>query len=78
VKYVGVKEAWEDFANAIVMSAVKDYEHALRRLKRHPESRRARDEVRRHEAFFYSDWFESLTWVEPSYLIRNIKERVGL
>ncbi len=73
-----IKEAWEDFANAIVLLGIKDYEHALRRLIRHPESKSAQNEVKRHEAFFYSDWFGVLTDLEPSYLIRKMKERLEM
>ena len=76
MKYVGDKEAWENLANAIIMSAIEDYKHALMRLKRHPESERAQQDVREQEKFFYSDWFESLTDLEPSYLIRKLKEMV--
>ncbi len=77
MKYVGEQNAWEDLANAIVMLAVEDYKHALLRQKRHPESKAAKEEVRRQEAFFYSDWFECLTDLEPSYLIRKLKEMIN-
>ena len=70
------KKEWEDLANAIIMLAVKDYKHALLRQKRHPDSEKAQEEIRKQERFFYSDWFETLTNIEPSYLIRKMKEMV--
>ena len=76
-KIVGVKEAYENLANAIIESAVEDYKWALVRLKKHPDSKAAQDEVRRHERFFYSDWYGMLTNLDPGYLIRKLKEMVN-
>ena len=76
MKVVGEQEAWENLANAIVLSAVKDYKAALIRLKRHPDSRSAADDVKRQEKFFYSSWYETLTDLDPDYLIRKLKEMV--
>ena len=78
MKVVGDKEAWEDLANAIILSAVRDYKRALLHLKRNPESQSARRAVEREEQFFYSSWFEVLTDIDPSYLIRKMKEMVEI
>lgn len=78
MKVVGEKEAWEDLANAIILSAVRDYKRALLHLKRNPDSQSAIRAVEREEQFFYSSWFEVLTDLDPSYLIRKIKEMVGV
>ena len=78
MKVVGEKEAWEDLANAIILSAVRDYKRALLHLKRNPDSQSARRTVEREEQFFYSSWFEVLTDLDPSYLIRKMKEMVGI
>lgn len=77
MKYVGVKEAYENLANAIVLSAVEDYKAALIHLKKHPDSMAAQDEVRRHEKFFYSDWYAMLTDLDPGYLIPKMKKMVN-
>lgn len=77
MKMVGVQEAYEDLANAIVLSAVKDYKSALKRLKKNPGSVSAAEEIRRLERFFYSDWYEVLTDLDPEYLIRKMKEMVS-
>ena len=78
MKVVGEKEAWEDLANAIILSAVRDYKRALLHLKRNPDSQSAIRAVEREEQFFYSYWFEVLTDLDPSYLIRKMKEMVGV
>lgn len=76
MKIVGEKEAYEELANAIVVTAVQDYKHALVRLKRHPESESAKRDVERLEKFFFSEWYELLTNLDPSYLIRKLKEAI--
>ena len=76
MKIVGKQEAYENLANAIIESAVEDYKWALIHLKKNPDSKAAQEEVRRQERFFYSDWFEVLTNLDPSYLIRKMKEMV--
>ena len=78
MKAVDDKEAWENLANAIILSSVKDYKRALLHLKRNPDSRSARLAAEREEKFFYSSWFEVLTDLDPSYLIRKMKETVGI
>ena len=78
MKVVGEKEAWEDLANAIILSAVRDYKRALLHLKRNPDSQSAIRAVEREEQFFYNSWFEVLTDLDPSYLIRKMKEMVGV
>jgi len=78
MKYVDEKEAFENLANAIVLSAVKDYKRALLHLKRNPDSAAAKRAVEREEKFFYGPWYEMLTDLDPSYLIRKMKEMVGI
>lgn len=77
MKAVGEQEAYENLANAIVLSAVEDYKAALLRAKRNPDSASAAEDVKRQERFFYSEWFEVLTDLDPSYLIRKMKEMVN-
>ncbi len=77
MKLVGEREAYENLANAIIKLAADDYKSALIRLKRHPDSESAKLDVERQEKFFYSEWFEVLTDLDPSYLIRRMKEMVN-
>ena len=67
------QEGYERLANAVILSAVKDYRKALRRLKRRPDSRGAMDDALREERFFHSDMFSALTEVDPDYLIRKLQ-----
>ena len=76
-KFVGEQEAYENLANAIILSSVKDYKRALIHLKRNPDSKSAQAVVDREEKFFYSSWFEMLTNLDPSYLIRKMREMVS-
>lgn len=75
-KFVSEQEAYENLANAIILSSVKDYKRALMHLKRNPDSKSAKAAAEREEKFFYSSWFEVLTDLNPSYLIRKMKEMV--
>ena len=76
MKIVGEKEAYEDLANAIIKLAVDDYRSALLHLKRNPDSESAQAEVKRQERFFYSNWYEMLTNLDASYLLRKVKEMI--
>jgi hypothetical protein len=77
MKMVGEQEAYENLANAIIKLAADDYKSALIRLKRHPESESTKADVKRQEKFFYSEWYEVLTDLDASYLIRKMKEMVA-
>ena len=69
-------EVYEDLANAIILHAVDDYRNALIRLKRNPDSKFARKEVTQLEQFFLSEWYETLTNLDASYLLRKVKEMI--
>lgn len=67
-------DLWQNFANAIIISAVKDYRKALRRLRKNPDSRTAAAEIREIERFFHSEWYGMLTDVDGDFLIRKCRE----
>lgn len=67
---------YERFSNAIVLQAVKDYRNALKRLKKHPQNEKALNTKREVERFFRSDWYASLTTVDPEMLITKLKKEV--
>jgi hypothetical protein len=75
-KIIDEREAYENLANAIIQSAAEDYKSALLLLKKNPDSRAAQEDVKRLERFFYSEWYEVLTNLDPGYLIRKMKEMV--
>ena len=71
-------EPYYNLANAIILSAVRDYRSALRTWKSDPDSKIARGEVNRLEKFFRSGWYEILTDVDGEYLIRKLREEAGI
>lgn len=70
------QEAYENLANAIILLAVQDYKQALIHQRRHPESLSAKKEAERQERFFFSEWYETLTNLNGSYLTQRIKEEI--
>lgn len=73
MKYV---DGYTDLANAIIEQAVRDYERVYRRLRKNPESRKAKEDLHELESFFYSEWYEVLTDLDATYLLRKIRERI--
>lgn len=71
-----MREAYENMANAIIVSAVEDYKAVLLRVKRRPDSKGAKEDVKRLEKFFHSEWYELLTDLDSSYLLRKVREMV--
>ena len=71
-----MNDTYERLANAIILQAVKDYRNALKRLKKHPRNETALYTKREVERFFRSDWYTSLTMVDPEMLILKLNEEV--
>ena len=71
-----MNDSYERLANAIVLKAVKDYRHALKRLKKYPENKDALYTKLEVERFFRSDWYTLLTAVDPEMLIQRLNEEV--
>ena len=66
---------YEALANAIILQAVKDFKPAYRRLRKHPNDKRAQDTVREITKFFCSQYFEALTDLDgPALLNRIMRE----
>jgi len=74
MKFVTKEGAYENLANAIIVSAADDYKEAYLRVMRNPDSDGAKQELKGIERFFYSDWFLLLTKVDADYLLRKIRE----
>ena len=67
---------YENFANAIILQAVKDYRMALKCLKSNPKNRTARADKDEIDRFFRSQWFTVLTSVDGEMLIRSLTMEV--
>ncbi len=69
-------EPYESLANAIIVQAVRDYRKALQRLDRHPENNDYKAEVNSLERFFCSGWYQMLTDLDGTILMRKIREKL--
>lgn len=65
---------WEALANAIVKQAAQDYREALKFLRKHPDSKEAMKTAMEAEEFFHSDWYATLTDIDPDYLIDRLRK----
>ena len=70
------EDPYQNLANAIVLSAVKDYRDALKKLKKKPNNKLAADEHDDIERFFRSGYFAILTEIDPEYLIDRLNKEV--
>ena len=67
-------DPYQNLANAIILTAVKDWRSAGRKLKRKPKNKDAKILLEECESFFRSEWFASLTDVDGEILIRKLYE----
>ncbi len=65
---------YQALGNAIIEQAAKDYRDAIRRLKRHPDSKAAMETAMEVERFFHSGWYAVLTDLDPDYLINRLRK----
>ena len=65
---------YQALANAIIEQAAKDYRDAIHRLKRYPDSKVAMETAMEVERFFHSDWYATLTDIDPDYLIDRLRK----
>ena len=71
-----MRNSYEMLANAIVLRAVRDYRDALKKLRKYPKHKPSLYTKREVERFFRSNWYGSLTVVEPEILIEKLKGEV--
>lgn len=70
------EDGYERLANAIIITACRDYRTTLRKLSRNKNNRDAMSEKESIERFFRSGWFGVLTGIDPELLIRKLQEEV--
>lgn len=70
-------DPYENLANAIVITAAKDYRDALRSLTRNKNNNNAKRMKEEVERFFNTDWYSVLTDLDGAFLMRKIQEEVG-
>lgn len=71
-----IRTNWENLANAIVLTAVKDFRTEYKKLLKNPKSKTAAAEVASLVRFFTSDYYSSLTAVDGEMLVRKLKSEV--
>ena len=67
----------EDFFNAIVTRAAKDYVLAYRRHLKNPEDPVLQARLRQQESFFRSEAIGQYTKVDGEYLLARLKDAVN-
>lgn len=70
------QENWNNLANAIVLSAVKDFRRAYKKYLKNPEDKAVADEVASLINFFTGENFLLFTFVDGGYIVRKLKEEV--
>ena len=66
------ERAYTDLANAIVKQAADDYRSALKGNS--VQDKPPKSVLIELECFFHSDWFHTLTKVNPDYLIAQLRK----
>lgn len=69
-------DPYEQLANAIVLSAAKDYRDAIKKMAGGRKNQTALDTKEQCLRFFRSGWFRELTALDPEYLIKKLDEEV--
>ena len=71
-----MKRANEDLANAIVFSAVRDYQKALCELNSNPFDKKATKLLAECKEFFLSDWCKMLTKLDGDVLMERAEKQI--
>lgn len=72
------KNPYEVLAHEIILSAVRDYRKALKKLKKDSECERALSTKRACERFFRSSWYRVLTNLDCEIIIKGIQKEIGV
>lgn len=67
---------YEDLANAIVLKAVRDYQHALVNLHKNPYDSHAESRKKECIRFFNSEWCKMLTSIDGDKLESIAREQI--
>ena len=69
---------YAELANAVIIQASKDWQKAVRTLKKHQHYRTAKQMQSECECFFLSEWFMVLTDLDGSYLLGRLKKEENI
>lgn len=65
-------DPYQELANAIVVTASRDYMSAYKKYLRSGEGYA---KVMKEEKFFFSEWFDILSGANPDYLIKAMQRK---
>ena len=65
-------DPYQELANAIIVSASKDY---MRAYKKYLRTGLDYDKVMKEERFFFTDWFSILSDANPDYLVSAMRKK---
>ena len=65
-------DPYQELANAIIVSASKDY---MRAYKKYLRTGLDYGKVMKEERFFFTDWFNILSDANPDYLVSAIRKK---
>ena len=65
-------DPYQELANAIIVSASKDY---MRAYKKYLRTGLDYDKVMKEERFFFTDWFNILSDANPDYLVQAMRKK---
>lgn len=77
VQSVDFDDMYMELGNAIILQAVKDYRHSLKKLAKFPEDYVARRTKREVERFFRGSFFSAITNLHPEALIKKLNDEVA-
>jgi len=67
-------DPYQDLAQAIVMTAVRDWRTAVKKLRKRPDHELSIWLKNDSEKFFLSGWFEELTGVDGEIILNQLKQ----
>lgn len=65
-------DPYQELANAIIVSASKDY---MRAYKKYLRTGLDYGKVMKEERFFFTDWFNTLSDANPDYLVSAMRKK---
>ena len=65
-------DPYQELANAIIVSASKDY---MRAYKKYLRTGEGYANVMKEERFFFTDWFNTLSDANPTYLVSAMRKK---
>ena len=65
-------DPYQELANAIIVSASKDY---MRAYKKYLRTGEGYANVMKEERFFFTDWFNTLSDANPDYLVSAMRKK---